>query len=92
MSRPKELFWVDVRLSGEQASWKARAGIRGGKRSSMKACLETQAAVLRFDPHAHVKIWRTSCDWKAAGEDTKTKCTCLGLSHQMSCPQWVQPL
>ena len=66
MSRPKELFWVDVRLSGERPRWRASAGVRGGKRSSLAACLDTQAQVLKFDPHASVKIWQTTCDWKEA--------------------------
>ena len=66
MSRPKELFWVDVRLSGEKPRWRATAGVRGGKRSSMAACLDTKAYVLKFDPHASVKIWQTVCDWKEA--------------------------
>lgn len=63
-NRPKELFWVDMRLSGAASSWRASAGVRGGKRSSLKAALDARSQILKHDPDAVVKIYRTTCHWE----------------------------
>lgn len=72
-AKPKELFWVDVKLSGKapasRFSTRRTAGIRGGKRSSYQACLDTKAMVLRFDPEAVVTISKTMCTWSVVRED-----------------------
>lgn len=69
MSKPKELFWVDMRLSGNHIEWRRQtAGVRGGKRSSLRACLETKAQILRADPLATVKIYKTETNWEEVTE------------------------
>lgn len=62
--KPTALFWVDMQLSPECPRYR-RAGIRGGKRSSLRAAREAKADILRFDPDATVRIYQTDCDWKA---------------------------
>lgn len=63
-ARPKELFWVEMKLSGNPIPYRERrAGIRGGKRSSLQACLDTKATILRADPAAEVRIFSTPTAW-----------------------------
>lgn len=62
-ARPKELFWVDMKLSGNPAPYRHSAGVRGGKRSSLAACLDAKRMILRADPKAKVRIFRTVTDW-----------------------------
>lgn len=61
---PKELFWVEMKLSGDPIPYRLnRAGVRGGKRSSLAACLDSKRAILRADPRAEVRIFSTVTDW-----------------------------
>lgn len=69
MSKPKELFWVDMKLSGTRIPWAhQRAGIRGGKRSSLRACLDSKETILKADPGATVKIYKTETNWEEVSE------------------------
>jgi hypothetical protein len=63
MSRPPELFWVDMKLSPAMRYKRARAGVRGGKRSSLKAAKESRSTILNADPEAVVKIYSTGTNW-----------------------------
>lgn len=64
MSAPKELFWVEMKLSGNPIPYRERrAGIRGGKRSSLEACTESRDTILHADPEAKVRILRTVTNW-----------------------------
>lgn len=64
---PDTLYWVDMKLS--VPLWKIpyqlrKAGVRGGKRSSMKACLDARDAILKADPNATVSIYSTDVVWQ----------------------------
>ena len=64
-SKPKKLYWVEMKLSGNRIPWSRKtAGVRGGKRSSLKACQDSKAQILRADPNAQVKIYEAVVDWK----------------------------
>jgi hypothetical protein len=64
MARPPELFWVDMKLSGNPIPYhRNTAGVRGGKRSSLRAAKESREQILRADPAATVTIYRTGTDW-----------------------------
>ena len=64
VSRPKELFWVEMKLSGNPIPYRHNtAGVRGGKRSSLEACLDSKRTILRADPDAEVRIFSTATDW-----------------------------
>jgi len=66
-SKPKELFWVEMKLSGRvgiELPYRASAGVRGGKRSSLKACQDSRAIILRYDPKAQVRIFKAAVDWE----------------------------
>ena len=64
-SKPKKLFWVEMRLSGKHIPWsKKTASVRGGKRSSLKACKEARASILSADPEAVVKIYEADVVWR----------------------------
>jgi len=70
VSKPPELFWVDMKLSGNKIPYRHKtAGVRGGKRSSLQACKEAKATILRADPEAAVKIYRTGTEWIEANHD-----------------------
>lgn len=65
--KPDILYWVDMKLS--VPLWKIpyqlkRAGVRGGKRSSLKACLDSRDAILRADPNASVGIYSADVVWQ----------------------------
>lgn len=65
MSRkPSKLYWVDFTLSRKLSWSEKRAGIRGGKRSSLRACQETRTDILRLDPDAVVHIYEAETIWK----------------------------
>lgn len=64
-SKPKELFWVEMKLSGNKIPYsKNRAGVRGGKRSSLRAAKESRAQILGADPEAIVKIYVAEVVWR----------------------------
>lgn len=67
MPKPKKLYWVEMKLSTKL--WKLpygkrTAGIRGGKRSSLKACQDSKRMILSADPDATVKIYEADVIWK----------------------------
>lgn len=65
MSRkPETLYWIDLKLSRNLTWSKKSAGMRGGKRSSLAACLSTRRMVLSRDPDAKIKIYEAAVDWK----------------------------
>lgn len=64
MGKPKELFWVEMKLSGTINPWHLSAGVRGGKRSSLQACKDAKAQILKADPGARVKIFRSAVVWE----------------------------
>lgn len=66
-SKPSELFWVDMDLSKPYHQLPyglKRAGVRGGKRSSLQACLDAKTQILHADPNAVVKIYRSKVEWE----------------------------
>lgn len=66
-NKPKKLYWVDMKLSGNVPSWDRRvrrAGVRGGKRSSLRACQDSKRLILQGDPDAVVKIYEADVIWK----------------------------
>lgn len=66
-AKPTELFWVDMKLSGEPIPYrKNTAGVHGGKFSSLRAARDARDAILDADPKATVTIWKTHTDWKKA--------------------------
>lgn len=65
MSKPKKLYWVEMKLSGNKIPWSLKsAGVRGGKRSSLKACQDSRARILHADPEATVKIYEADVVWR----------------------------
>jgi len=65
MSKPKKLYWVEMKLSGNRIPWsKKTASVRGGKRSSLRACKEAKASILKADPEAKVKIYEADVVWR----------------------------
>lgn len=65
MSKPKKLYWVDMKLSGNPIPYRLKtAGVRGGKRSSLEACLDSRAQILRADPQAEVHIYESDVVWE----------------------------
>lgn len=64
-SKPKKLYWVEMKLSGNPIPYRMNsAGVRGGKRSSLRACQDARAQILRADPHAAVRIFEADVEWK----------------------------
>lgn len=52
-------------LSGNYIPYRLKsAGVRGGKRSSLKAAKDSRALILRADPEATVKIYRSKVIWE----------------------------
>lgn len=65
MSKPKKLFWVEMKLSGSKIPYRFKsAGVRGGKRSSLEACRDSKRTILRADPDAVVKIYESDVVWR----------------------------
>lgn len=66
MSKPKKLYWVEMKLSGNVRPWHRgmTSGVRGGKRSSLRACQESKAQILGADPEATVKIYEADVVWR----------------------------
>ena len=63
-AKPGTLYWVDMKLSGKPIPYRLNtAGVRGGKRSSLKACQDARATILRADPQAKVRIFRADVEW-----------------------------
>ena len=64
--RPKKLYWVEMKLSDKGRHWSTHktAGVRGGKRSSLEACRDSRAQILRADPSATVKIYEAEVNWR----------------------------
>ena len=64
-TKPGTLYWVEMKLSGNKIPYRANtAGVRGGKRSSLRAAEGSKAQILAADPAATVKIFEADVIWK----------------------------